>query len=155
MRHIKQRWQCFATTQLQLILSCFVICRSVVQFQYGEDGIDVLNSSFLNEWNFLSNNISRLRQQEIPGSQTEVAATSSLASEEKQIAKENRQVLAILISTFPVCGHLNTKPGSIRLPARAHEATGCPKPRSPNAEGPNNKDYFKVEYVTGHDKNSW
>lgn len=62
----------------------------MVQFQYGEDGIDVLNCSFLNEHGFLLRNMDRLKEQEIPGSQSEVQAVSSLTEEEQKIAKENR-----------------------------------------------------------------
>ena len=41
---------------------------SVVQFQYGEDGIDVQNTSFLKQFPFLARNADRLQQQQLPAS---------------------------------------------------------------------------------------
>ena len=38
-------------------------CRSIVQFAYGEDGIDVMNVSYLKEFGFLSRNAERFAQQ--------------------------------------------------------------------------------------------
>jgi DNA-directed RNA polymerase I subunit RPA1 len=35
---------------------------SVVQFAYGEDGLDVLNTSYLDSFDFLQSNLSRLEQ---------------------------------------------------------------------------------------------
>lgn len=43
-----------------------VFCSSVVQFQYGEDGVDVLNASFLKQFPFLLRNAHRLLQQQLP-----------------------------------------------------------------------------------------
>ena len=39
------------------------MCRSIVQFAYGEDGIDVMNVSYLREFGFLSRNAERFAQQ--------------------------------------------------------------------------------------------
>ena len=39
------------------------VCRSIVQFAYGEDGIDVMNVSYLREFGFLSRNAERFAQQ--------------------------------------------------------------------------------------------
>ena len=39
------------------------MCRSIVQFAYGEDGIDVMNVSYLREFGFLSRNAQRFAQQ--------------------------------------------------------------------------------------------
>ena len=39
---------------------------SVVQFQYGEDGIDVQNASFLKQFPFLARNADRLQEQQLP-----------------------------------------------------------------------------------------
>lgn len=39
------------------------MCRSIVQFAYGEDGIDVMNVSYLREFGFLSRNAGRFAQQ--------------------------------------------------------------------------------------------
>ena len=38
----------------------------MVQFQYGEDGIDVQNASFLKQFPFLARNADRLQQQQLP-----------------------------------------------------------------------------------------
>ena len=38
-------------------------CRSIVQFAYGEDGVDVMNVSYLREFRFLSQNAQRFSQQ--------------------------------------------------------------------------------------------
>lgn len=38
-------------------------CRSIVQFQYGEDGIDVMNIAYLQEFGFLARNVDRFAQQ--------------------------------------------------------------------------------------------
>ena len=42
---------------------CVCVCRSIVQFAYGEDGIDVMNVSYLREFGFLSRNAERFAQQ--------------------------------------------------------------------------------------------
>lgn len=57
-----------------------------MQFQYGEDGIDVLNASFLKEFGFLSRNADRLLQQQLAegGTPSQLAA---LGEGEQQAAK--------------------------------------------------------------------
>ena len=40
-----------------------MLCRSIVQFAYGEDGVDVMNVSYLREFGFLSQNAQRFSQQ--------------------------------------------------------------------------------------------
>jgi DNA-directed RNA polymerase I subunit RPA1 len=61
----------------------------VVQFQYGEDGIDVLNASFLREFGFLCRNADRLLQQQLPASEgaTFSQAAVALGDVEQQAAK--------------------------------------------------------------------
>ena len=73
------------------------MCRSVVQFHYGEDGIDVLSASFLKQFGFLSRNADRLQQQQLPGAaEAEASQAASLTSLEKEAAKASRQVDCIL-----------------------------------------------------------
>lgn len=56
MVHVSYR----QTSGLQWICSA---CRSIVQFAYGEDGIDVMNVSYLKELGFLARNAERFAQQ--------------------------------------------------------------------------------------------
>ena len=46
-----------------MLCVCVCVCRSIVQFAYGEDGIDVMNVSYLREFGFLSRNAQRFAQQ--------------------------------------------------------------------------------------------
>ncbi len=65
-------------------------CRSVVQFHYGEDGIDVLNASFLKQFGFLSRNADRLQQQQLPGAAGAASKAAALSSLEKEAAKASK-----------------------------------------------------------------
>ena len=62
----------------------------MVQFQYGEDSIDVLNSSFLGQLNFLANNADRLWQQQLPSANQQASKVAALGPMEKEAAKLNR-----------------------------------------------------------------
>ena len=64
-----------------------------MQFQYGEDGIDVLNASFLKEFGFLHRNAERLQQQQLPGAAEAASKAADLNSIEKDAAKASRWVL--------------------------------------------------------------
>ena len=69
-------------------------CRSVVQFQYGEDGIDVLNASFLKEFGFHSRNVDRLQQQQLPGTAQAASKAAALnSSMEKEAAKISKYAM--------------------------------------------------------------
>ena len=61
--------------------------RSVVQFQYGEDGIDVTNNSFLRDFGFLARNAERLSQQQLPGAAEAVSKAAHLENLEQEAAK--------------------------------------------------------------------
>lgn len=63
-----------------------------MQFHYGEDGIDVLNGSFLNQFGFLSRNAERLQQQQLPGAAEAASKAAALSSIEKDAAKASRFV---------------------------------------------------------------
>lgn len=60
-----------------------------MQFHYGEDGIDVLNASFLREFGFHSRNVERLQQQQLPGN-AEATNAAALSSMEKDAAKASK-----------------------------------------------------------------
>lgn len=64
--------------------------RSIVQFQYGEDGIDVLNSSFLKEFGFAARNSERITQQQRPAAALAASKVAKLEPLEKEAAKMNR-----------------------------------------------------------------
>lgn len=77
-------------------LCCVAVCRSIVQFHYGEDGIDVLASSFLKQFDFLSRNAERLQQQQLPGVAEAASKAASLTSLEKEAAKASKYVSRLI-----------------------------------------------------------
>ena len=66
------------------------LCRSIVQFAYGEDGVDVTARSFMREFGFLSRNAERFAQQVDPAGAERASAVSGLADIEQQALRRNR-----------------------------------------------------------------
>ena len=65
-------------------------CRSVVQFAYGEDGLDVTKKSFMREFGFLARNAQRFAQQvDLAGAQFS-SSISGLKPVEAAVQKRNR-----------------------------------------------------------------
>ncbi|KAK9909518.1 hypothetical protein WJX75_003467 [Coccomyxa subellipsoidea] len=64
---------------------------SIVQFAYGEDGVDVTARSFMREFGFLSRNAERFAQQVDPAGAERASAVSGLADIEQQALRRNRQ----------------------------------------------------------------
>lgn len=65
-------------------------CRSVVQFAYGEDGLDVTKKSFMREFGFLARNAQRFAQQvDLAGAQLS-SSISGLKPVEAAVQKRNR-----------------------------------------------------------------
>lgn len=53
------------------------LCRSIVQFQYGDDGLGIESTAYLNEYGFLARNIHRLSQTMDPSTLTEASKHST------------------------------------------------------------------------------
>ena len=65
-------------------------CRSVVQFAYGEDGLDLTKKSFMREFGFLARNAQRFAQQvDLAGAQFS-SSISGLKPVEAAAQKRNR-----------------------------------------------------------------
>ena len=68
------------------------LCRSVVQFQYGEDGIDVMQVGFLRKFGFLSQNVARFAQQLDVGRVQQASAAAGTAELEAAAQQQTRWV---------------------------------------------------------------
>lgn len=64
--------------------------RSVVQFAYGEDGIDVTQRSFLREFGFLARNAERFAQQVDPAGAERASRLAGLNPLEQEALHRNR-----------------------------------------------------------------
>ncbi len=64
--------------------------RSVIQFQYGEDGIDTTGASFLREFGFLARNAVQFSQHLALGDATAALRATGMARMEKQARKAAR-----------------------------------------------------------------
>ena len=69
-----------------------LLCRSVVQFQYGEDGIDVMQVGFLRKFDFLSQNVARFAQQLDVGRVQQASAAAGTAELEAAAQQQTRWV---------------------------------------------------------------
>ena len=69
-----------------------LLCRSVVQFQYGEDGIDVMQVGFLRKFGFLSQNMARFAQQLDVGRVQQAGAAAGTAELEAAAQQQTRWV---------------------------------------------------------------
>ena len=65
-------------------------CRSVVQFAYGEDGLDVTKKSFMKEFGFLARNAERFAQQVDLAGAKRSSDISGLSPLEAAAQKRNR-----------------------------------------------------------------
>lgn len=70
-----------------LLLKTAAARSSVVQFHYGEDGIDVMNNSFLREFGFYARNVERLAQQQPEGAAEHASVVAGLTAMEKEANK--------------------------------------------------------------------
>ena len=52
------------------------LCRSIVQFQYGEDGLGIQSTAYLHEFGFLARNVHRVSQTMDPSTLTEASKHS-------------------------------------------------------------------------------
>ena len=71
------------------LINCLA-CRSVIQFQYGEDGIDTTSASFLREFGFLARNAARFSQRLALGDAMAALQTTGMARMEKRARKASR-----------------------------------------------------------------
>lgn len=56
--------------------------RSIIQFQYGDDGLDITRASFVRQFNFLARNMPRCSQAlDLPGAEAASQATGLEAAE--------------------------------------------------------------------------
>jgi len=93
---IQKRYAC-----IYLTLAAAVGHRSVVQFAYGEDGIDVTQRSFLREFGFLARNAERFAQQVDPAGAERASRLAGLQPLEQEALRRNRcrSMLIITCST--------------------------------------------------------
>ena len=78
------------TVSLRCLTQSACPCRSIVQFQYGDDGLDIPQSSFVKEFGFLARNAARFAQTlDLPEAEA-ASHTARLSAVEAEAARLKR-----------------------------------------------------------------
>ena len=94
----------FSTRHSAAAAHTMLLCRSVVQFQYGEDGIDVMQVGFLRKFGFLSQNVARFAQQLDVGRVQQASAAARTAELEAAARQQTRWVTEPVLLCLAVPG---------------------------------------------------
>lgn len=83
---------------------------SVVQFYYGEDGLDVTNTSYMHQFGFLAANAESFAQRLDVGPALATSKTARLGQAEQEVAQEARWGLSCCCGLVCVSVHVETLP---------------------------------------------